>query len=183
MVAGERELIEKFQSGKTEAFNGIMELFQGKALSLAYYWTGQREDALDIVQEAFVRMYKVLPSWEPNASLFTWLYRVIVNLAIDRGREINRKQAVGLEEAPTLAEKRRHHHPRSAVLGKEAGKMVAEAVASLPPKQKTVFILRHYQNLPLKEIAKVQRCSIGAVKANLFQALQKLQRSLKDYYK
>ena len=182
MVEGEEELVREFQSGENKAFDRIMELFQTRALSLAYYWTGHREDARDIVQEAFVRLYGVLPSWKPRASLFTWLYRVIINLAHDRARKLSREREVNLDEGPPLPETRKYHHPRAALLGKEAGEMVAGAVAALPPKQKTVFILRHYQNLSLKEIALIQRTSLGAVKANLFQALQKLRIRLKEYY-
>jgi RNA polymerase sigma-70 factor (ECF subfamily) len=183
MVKGEEELIRQFQSGETEAFDRIMKLLEGRALSVAYYWTGHREDALDLVQEAFVRLYKFLPSWKPRASLFTWLYRVIVNLAHDRGRKLSQNRKVDLDDLPPLEEKGNRHHPSSLLLGKEAGKMVAAAVAMLPPRQKAVFILRHYQDLSLKEIARIQRCSLGAVKANLFQALQKLRLSLNDYYK
>ncbi len=184
MVGGEVELIQKFQSGKTEAFDEIMVLFQEKVISLAYYRTGRREDALDITQEAFVRLYKVLPRWKPKASLFTWLYRVITNLSIDRGRKLSRGEVmVDIEKAPNPPEKKRWDNPSATLLSKEAGGMIAEAVAALPPRQKSVFILRHYQDLPLKEIAKLEGCSLGAVKANLFQALKKLQKSLKEYYK
>lgn len=182
MVENESELIQKFQAGKTEAFDEIMILFQEKALSLAYYRTGRREDALDIVQEAFVRMYKVLPKWKPKASLFTWLYRVIVNLSIDRGRETGRVGGIDIEKTPDPPERKGRNHPSTLLLSKETGRMIAAAVTALPPRQQTVFVLRHYQGLPLKEIAKLQNCSLGAVKANLFQALQKLQKSLKEYY-
>jgi len=182
MVKGEVELIQEFQSGKNEAFDRIQELFQTRALSLAYYWTGQREDALDIVQEAFIRLYRVLPSWKPRASLFTWLYRVIVNLAHDRVRRLSRERKVDLADCPEPVENNGHRNPGRTILGKEAGEMVARAVAVLPPKQKSVFILRHYQHLSIKEIAGIQGTSLGAVKANLFQALQKLRAELKEYY-
>ncbi|MDP8213900.1 MAG: RNA polymerase sigma factor [Candidatus Euphemobacter frigidus] len=181
MAEGEQVLIRRFQAGDTKAFNDIMMLFQEKALSLAYYRTGHREDALDIVQEAFVRMYKVLPGWKPKASLFTWLYRVIVNLSVDRSREKKRGGEVPLDILPPV-DSRRNHHPRAVLIGKEIGIMIERAVALLPPKQRDVFVLRQYQDLPLKEIARIQGCSVGAVKANLFLALRKLRAGLKNYY-
>jgi RNA polymerase sigma-70 factor (ECF subfamily) len=182
MLAEERALIEKFQAGEKEAFDGLMGLFQEKALTLAYLWTGHREDSLDIVQEAFVRLFKMLPSWRPEASLFTWLYRVIINLAIDRGRRSSQHPTASLEEAEAVPETRRDAHPGIKLENRETGELIARAVSTLPPRQKEVFILRHYQHLPLKEIARIQKSSLGGAKANLFQATQKLQKSLRGYY-
>lgn len=183
MLAEERALIEKFQAGDEKAFEGLMGLFQEKALTLAYLWTGHRDDSLDIVQEAFIRLFKILPSWRPEASLFTWLYRVIVNLSIDRGRRSVQRPTAALSEAETVPETRRDADPGLRLENRETGELIARAVSELPPRQKEVFILRHYQHLPLKEIARIQKSSLGGAKANLFQALQKLQRSLKGYYR
>jgi len=183
MVNGEQVLVHRFQNGDTGVFDDIMKLFQERALSLAYYRTGRREDALDIVQEAFIRMYKMLPDWKPKASLFTWLYRVIVNLSVDRGRALARAGKVSLDDLPEPLDEKADHNPRAVLEGKETAAVIEEAVAELPPKQRDVFILRQYQHLRLKEIAKIQGCSVGAVKANLFQALRKLRDSLSDYYK
>ena len=182
MVNGEQVLVHRFQNGDTGVFDDIMKLFQERALSLAYYRTGRREDALDIVQDAFIRMYKVLPGWKPKASLFTWLYRVIVNLSVDRGRALVKAGKVPFDNIPEPSDEKIHHNPRAVLEGKETATMIEEAVAKLPPKQRDVFVLRQYQHLRLKEIAQIQGCSVGAVKANLFHALQKLRTSLSDYY-
>lgn len=182
MIPGERELIEKFQSGETETFDDIMTLLQPRAVSLAYRWTGNKEDALDIAQEAFLRMWRILPSWRIRASLATWLYRVVTNLAIDHIRRRTRLREVDLEAVAPPPDKSKKVDPREFLRGKETGIIIRRAVGQLPERQRAVFILRHYQGLPLKEIAEVQKCSLGAVKANLFQALKKLQIMLKVYY-
>jgi RNA polymerase sigma-70 factor (ECF subfamily) len=183
MVEGERELICRFQEGSLEAFDELMRLFQDKALSLAYYQTGNREDALDVTQEAFIRLYRVLPRWKPKASLFTWLYRVIVNLSIDLLRSKKRRAEVGLTAVPEPAGPARKNNPRREAEEIETAGEVARAVAGLPDRQRAAFVLRHYQGLSLKDIAEVQRCSPGAVKANLFHAVRKLRSRLKNYYK
>lgn len=182
MLEGEQVLVRQFQDGDTGIFDEIMKLFQERALSLAYYRTGSHDDALDIVQESFIRMYKMLPEWKPEASLFTWLYRVIVNLSVDRGRALKRAGKVPLDNIPDPADDKSRHNPRAVLEGKETAAVIEEAVAQLPPKQRDVFILRQYQHLRLKEIAQIQNTSVGAVKANLFQALRKLRVSLSGYY-
>jgi len=182
MVEREEELIKEFQSGRTEAFDELMISLQSRALNLAYYRTGNRDDALDIVQEAFIRLYRVLSDWKPKAAVYTWLYRVIINLSIDRGRKKKRWKQVSLDSCAPPPEKRKYHHPRQAVEDKEIGAEVARAVAGLPDRQKSVFILRHYNQMSLKEIARVEKCSLGAVKANLFHAVRKLRDKLKNYY-
>jgi len=180
MQKKEEELIREFQAGKTGVFDQIMDELQSRAFSLAYYWTGSRQDALDLVQEAFVRLWRVLPSWKPHSTIYTWLYRVIVNLAKDRFREIKRKSELPLREEGLGGEPSGSSGPAEEAMARETGEMIALAVAALPPRQKEVFILRHYQNMPLKEIARIQGTSLGAAKANLFQALAKLKESLKS---
>ncbi len=180
MPAGEDELIRRFQSGEYQVFDDLMTLFEERALALAYYRSGNREDALDIVQDAFIRLYAALPSWKPRASLFTWLYRVIVNLAYDRGRSRVRAGEVSLEKVAPPADRSRLSQPRTVLKAKEIGERIELAVAALPEGQRDVFLLRHYGGMTMREIAVARSCSVGAVKANLFQALRKLRRELED---
>lgn len=183
----ELKLIEAFRAGETGAFDTLVEAFRTKAYSLAYQWTQNRDDALDVCQDAFVRLYRALPQWSGRASVFTWLYRVIVNRAIDMKRKRVRRKTVSSD---ALRERSEHAAPEPKASGlsspgrqassHELEGLIREAVMALPTKQQQVFVLRHVEGLPLKEIAAIQQTSLGAVKATLFQAVRKLRAALAD---
>jgi len=177
----ELKLIRAFQAGETSAFDALVEDFRTRAYSLAYQWTQNREDALDVCQDVFVKLHRALPKWSARASIFTWLYRVIINRAIDLKRKRARRRTVpvgehGVPEPPASA----LAHPGRQAASRELDARIRDAVMKLPPKQQQVFILRHFEDLPLKEIAAIQQTSLGAVKATLFQAVRKLRASLDE---
>jgi RNA polymerase sigma-70 factor, ECF subfamily len=185
----ELRLIEQVQSGDADSFDALVELYRDKGYNLAYQWTNNQEDALDVLQDAFIKMYKVIPKWKPESSLFTWLYRVIINRAIDLQR-FKKKTALtstsaGAEEGSEEMEFQASDisRPDRQAESRELSDWIYKEVMTLPPKQKEVFILRNYQGMALKEIAKICRCPIGTIKANLFQAVQKLRSQLSEFKK
>jgi len=182
--ARETELIKAYQAGESAAFDQLVELYRHRAYSLAYKWVENREDALDICQEAFLRMYRALGKWRPKSSIFTWLYRVIINLAIDLKRKQSRERAVPLESEGgnssqgALPVASRGIGPRRAADLRELSRSIYQAAMLLPKRQQKAFVLRFYQGLQIKEIAQIMRCSEGAVKASLFQAVRKMRKIL-----
>jgi RNA polymerase sigma-70 factor (ECF subfamily) len=186
----ELRLVRAFQAGETGAFDVLVESFFAKAYSLAYQWTQNREDALDVCQDAFVRLYRALANWSARASIFTWLYRVIVNRAIDFKRKRARRKTVSADAAARGLDDEERGLPEPQASGlanperlatsRELEGRIRQAVLGLPPKQQQVFVLRHFEDLPLKDIAAIQQTSLGAVKATLFQAVRKLRRALAD---
>jgi RNA polymerase sigma-70 factor (ECF subfamily) len=139
---------------------------------------GNHEDASDAAQEVFIRAHRALLRFDGRSQLYTWLYRITVNLCLDmRGRSTRlplagedddgdeRSSAPGVEEQ---AESR------------ETGRAVARAVVELPPRQRAIVTLRLYQDLPYLEIARIMGCSEGTVKATMFAALRRLRRALSD---
>jgi len=183
----ELSLIRAFQAGETGAFDALVGAVRAKAYSLAYQWTQNREDALDVCQDAFVRLYRALPNWSARASVFTWLYRVIVNRAIDMKRKKVRRKTVSADaasdehplpepEASSLT------NPARQATSRELEGRIRDAVMTLPTRQQQVFVLRHFENLPLKQIAVIQQTTLGAVKATLFQAVRKVRESLAGYW-
>jgi RNA polymerase sigma-70 factor (ECF subfamily) len=182
--AREIELITAYKNGESGAFDQLVDLFRQRAYGLAYRWVENREDALDICQEAFVRMYKALETWRPQSSIFTWLYRVIINLSIDLRRKKSREKCVRLEggEDDPLREivtpVSLEPSPWRAMDLKELRRSVHEAAMQLPKRQQKVFVLRFYGGLQLREIADVMQCSVGATKASLFHAVRKMRKLL-----
>ena len=180
----ELDLIRRFQSGDTGSFDTLVEMFRTKGYNLAYQWTNNQEDALDILQDAFIKMYKVLSRWKPESSLFTWLYRVIINQAIDLKRRKGRIRFISTEHVADEVEKgidlqaSELDRPDVRTEAGELGMQIYDAVMKLPQRQKKIFILKHYQGLSLKEIAEILECSLGTVKSSLFQAIRKLRDEL-----
>jgi len=188
--AREAELIEAFKAGDDTAFDQLVELYRQRAYSLAYRWVENREDALDICQEAFLKMFKALRNWRPRSSIFTWLYRVIVNLSIDLRRKKCRERSVplGSESAdspqgviPLISP---DEIPWRVAELKELRQCIHRAAMQLPKRQQQVFVLRFYQGLPLREVAEIMQCSVGAAKASLFHAVRKMRKKLAgDWHK
>ncbi len=182
--ARETELIEAYQAGDASAFDELVDLYKQRAYSLAYRWAQNREDALDICQEAFLRMYRALDKWRPRSSIFTWLYRVIINLSIDLRRKKVRERFIPLEgqngDSPHVVVRvpASDISPWQAAEVKELGQSIRKTAMLLPKRQQKAFVLRFYEGLHIREIAQIMRCSEGAVKASLFQAVRKMRRML-----
>jgi len=184
MKKHEGEIIHRFQQGDQAAFDELVEEFRKPLYNLAYHWTNNKEDALDICQNAFIKMYKILGRWQPRASLFTWLYRVVINMAIDLGRKKARHPLVPLEgtdpDKPEIEiADTKTAGPFSSARMRELNQNIQQAILKLPPRQQKAFVLRHLEGLSIAEIAQIMRCSAGAVKAHIFQAVRKLRKKLK----
>ena len=171
----ESGLIEACLSGRPEAFDVIVERQRRQVYQLCYRFVGNHEDASDLSQDVFLRAYRGLGKFRGGSSLATWLYRIGVNLCLNR---------VARKVSPTESiDDRQHIDTRiesaaDRVLREERAVQVRRAVATLPPKQRATLILRMYHELSHEEIAGILGSSVGAVKANFFHALGNLRRQL-----
>ncbi len=171
----ERELVAACVAGRLDAFDVIVERHRRTVYQLCYRFVGNHEDASDLSQEVFLRAYRGLHRFHGHSSLRTWLYRIGVNVCLNRA---------GVK--PPVAEPidaRQHPDPRTddpatRLLRAERSAEVRAAVARLPRKQRAALILRVYHELSHAEIAGVLGCSVGAVKANFFHALGNLKKLL-----
>ena len=186
MERSDRELVRESCRGGKEAFRELVERYQRKVLSVALGMTHNRDDALELTQETFVKAYENLRKFKGESSFYTWLYRIVVNLAIDSRRRDRRHPTVAIEDQPggegfstTLAD-RELVDPYQQVRAREIGSRVAQAIGELTPDHKAVILLREVEGLSYEDISRVMQCSKGTVMSRLHYARKKLQARLRD---
>jgi RNA polymerase sigma-70 factor (ECF subfamily) len=171
----EPALVDACLAGEAGAFDLIVERHQRGIYQLCYRFVGNHEDASDLSQDVFVRAFRGLKRFRRQSALGTWLYRIGVNVCLNR---INTKTM-----ATEDLEERQHvdtgsESPADRLLKGERAARVRAAIALLPRKQRATLILRMYHEMSHQEIAQVLGSSVGAVKANFFHALANLKRQL-----
>jgi RNA polymerase sigma-70 factor (ECF subfamily) len=174
-------LVERFKRGESEAFDEIMNKYQKQVYNIAYGFIGNYEDAYDISQEVFIKVYRSLDKLRNGSAFVLWLRRITVNTCTDYVR-----QQVSEETLDDVSYLNNYYSSdnRSSDKLMETGelqKIISRAVNRLPKRQQKVFMLRHYDGLPLKDIAKTLNCSLGTVKAHLFRATRRLRDLLLPY--
>ena len=170
-------LLDACRAGRPGAFDLIVERHRRSVYQLCYRFVGNHEDASDLSQEVFLRVYRGLGSFRGGSSFATWLHRIGVNACLNRVAV--KKPATEELEARQHADTRTES-PSERVLRRERGARVRAAITQLPPKQRATLVLRMYQELSHEEIAEVLGSSVGAVQANFFHALGNLKRLLGD---
>ncbi len=176
------ELARAHLAGDPAAFGALVDRFQERFYRVAYRVTGDPDEALDVVQDAFVKIHDRLPSWDGSARFSSWAFRLVTNQAIDglrrKGRERRAWEGRALEDAGEV----REDADAGLVAEEQAGIVgqVKAAIAALPPGQRAIVALRHYEGFSLKEIAEARGCALGTVKSTLHQAFRSLRRSLGD---
>ena len=180
-------LVQACQQGDDDAFDTLMERYKDRGYTIVYRFLGQREDAQDVAQEAFVRAYRGLDDFEGNSKFYTWLYSIATNLARnnvrDRGRK-GRDQGMSLDklqdEAPNVAQQvtQSNQRPDTAAAGHELQETLQACIEALPEPNRMVFVLRTVDGLKYDEIAAVLDCPRGTVKSRLNQARNLLREAL-----
>ncbi len=173
------ELIAEVRNGKRNAFTTLMRRYQERLYWVARRMVGSHADADDIVQETFVKAYLGLGEFRGDSSFYTWLYRIAVNLSLNFLRKQQMLRYVRESELlrgffPSK------ESPEADLEMKETQTALDRAVASLPDKQRAVFVLRFFDELSYEDISAVLKTSIGGLKANYFHALRKVQDFMRD---
>jgi RNA polymerase sigma-70 factor (ECF subfamily) len=176
-VASDEDLMLAAGAGDTVAFGELVERHQVSAWNAAFRFLGDRIEAEDVAQEAFLKILNAAPRYRPSASFRTYLYRVVTRLCLDR---VGKKKPLYMEAVPNVVG--RVPSPLDVMTGREAGEMVRAALEYLPTKQRMVVVLRYYQGLNYAEIASALQTTAKAVERLLSRAREALEKRLNYFF-
>ena len=178
-AADEQQLIRQVQvEGSRDAFRILVERYMRQAYNVAFGYVNDHDDAEDVAQESFVRVFRSIRSFRGDAEFSTWLYRIVSNLAMNHIRKQKRLASREVHTADTVAD---HHSLHSEFLDRvETKDSIERALHQLPTLQRATVILRHLNGLSTKQVSGILRCSEGTVKTHLYRGLKKLKSKLQD---
>ncbi len=174
----EDELVKRAVAGDAAAFGKLAQLYGKPLFKLAYGFFYNREDAMDVVQETSLRMYRFIGSYRSGTSFRNWVFRIATNLCIDMYRKNKRGKVFedSIDDVLTDIEDTQGQGPEAVLEATGNSLLIKEGLAGLSKKQRTVFILKHSSGLKFREIAEVLRISEGTVKSLHHRAIQGLRK-------
>lgn len=175
----EPNLIQRSLQGESRAFRELVETHQGLAYSIAFRFTRDEQESEDIVQEAFIKIWKNLSAYRAEYKFKTWLAKIVTNLCLDYLKSGRVKQRSALKDLPELSHRSEENKLEEAEL-KEAVIALAD---QLTEKQKAVFILRDLEMMEPEEVCDILQMTSGNLKSNLYYARLKIKEGLKNIYK
>lgn len=181
------QLMLRVRDGDVHAFERLVDLHQSMVIGTAYRMLGSQEDAHDIAQQVFLRVWKSAPRYEATAKFTTWLYTILRNLVFNETRRRSRRK-----EVPILLEEDDDHTPKQyadhtapaadqITQQEELETALDKAIAALPEKQRLAVVLRRHEELPYEQICEILKMSLPAVKSLLFRARAELRKHLAAY--
>ncbi len=189
MTQQETELIIRAQNGNISAFEELIYKYDKKVLALAMKYVKNEDDAKDIYQDVFIRVFRGLKKFQFKSEFSTWLYRIVTNVCLTYKIKSNRREFVSInpseenEKMNTAIELiDEEPDPDRVINSVEISEHITEALESLSPRQKMIFMLKHYEGYKLKEIAEMLQCGEGTIKKYLFDAVRKMRTQLADIY-
>ena len=180
------ELIAAVLRGDRERFGDLVERYQGRLVNYLFRLLRNADEAHEMAQEVFLKVYQVLDRYDPQFKFSTWLFRVAQNAAIDQIRR-RRLKLVSLQQEDVEGETREwelpspDRGPYGHLRNRERGEALQEAIDGLPWEYRELIVLRHFGELPYEEIAKLKRMPLGTVKNKLFRGRQMLKERLEDF--
>jgi RNA polymerase sigma-70 factor, ECF subfamily len=185
-------LVKRVRNGDQRAFKLLVERYQRKVYAVALGMLKDKEEAMDVSQEAFVKVYKYLDHFKGDSSFYTWLYRITVNICIDIIRkragaggepvEFDETQAVDLSQANIGAlGSRLGTNPQKSALRRELADKIQEALATVPEKHRAILLLREIEGMSYEELSRTLDIPKGTVMSRLFHARTKVQKILSEY--
>jgi RNA polymerase sigma-70 factor (ECF subfamily) len=189
-VKREKMLIRRAKEGDLRSFSLLVDIYQERAIHAAYSFLGDFEDARDMAQEAFVKAYEKLGDFRGRSKFYTWFYRILMNLCKDFLRKKRIKtffsgfgNGLGENRGSLGHAISNDKNSYEALEARELGMEIHKALNKLPFKQRTAFILRYLEGLSIEDVAQSMELTKGAVKAHLWQSVQKMRKFLDRYVK
>lgn len=184
----DQALVARAQAGDQQAFQMLVQRYQRKVYGVAYGMLHSSEDAMDVVQEAFIRVHRYLERFKGSSSFFTWLYRITVNLCIDHIRREGKAQTVDYDDAMAHPEQQTGQlqpwsldgNPARSMDRKELREAIDRALETLSANHRAVILMREVEGLSYAEMAEVMQCSKGTIMSRLFHARRRMQAALLD---
>ena len=183
--------VERTLAGERDAFRVLVERHSQTVFRLAYRMTGNRHDAEEVVQEAFLRAYQKLGQFAARANFGTWVYRIAANYAIDRMRQRQKEEARrqnpntdsedGMEQDPLSKVQDAAPTPERLTQSLELRAQMERALAALSHAERTAFVMRHWEGCGIEEIAEVLKSNSSAAKNTVFRAVAKLRKALQPF--
>jgi RNA polymerase sigma factor (sigma-70 family) len=174
----DKQLLELYRTGKAEQiFNEMVRRYHSRIYWVARRMVKSHEDADDIAQEVFVRAYAALKDFRGEANIYTWLYRIAVNLSINHLRKQKVRKLVDISDYLNFLSKDAEQD--RDVIHDENVSLIERAIQTLPEKQRAVFIMRYYDEMPYEQISSILGTSVGGLKANFHHAVKKIAAFVK----
>ena len=191
IAANDALAVERTLAGERDAFRILVERHSRTVFRLAYRMTGNRQDAEEVVQEAFLRAYQNLARFAGTSNFGTWVYRIAANYAIDRMRHRKKEDArrvlhepmneEGIQDDPMAKVEDAKPTPERLTQSMELRKQMEAALAALSHAERTAFVMRHWEGCGIEEISAVLKSSSSATKNTVFRAVQKLRQALQPF--
>lgn len=185
----EELLIRKAQRGNLQAFENLVHRYDVKIMRLIFNMVNDVEDTRDLYQEVFMKVFKSIKTFRFQSEFYTWLFRIAVNSCSNYRKRKAYHQYASLEDylkeedgqwRIVITDETRN--PEQLMINNELNDQIQKSIDKLSPKQKSVFILKHYHGYKLSEIANILNCAEGTVKNYMFRAVQKMKQSLAEYH-
>lgn len=176
-----QEIINRIKEGDQAAFRELVEAYRQSAFSLAFRIVCDEEEARDVVQESFIKIWIKIGTYDPSQKFTTWMYRIITNNAIDKVRQLKRRRLVSIEKVQGRIEKKNAGSTGNDYENAEIARLITHLAEGLPEKQQLVFILRDIQGVDSGEVEKILDLSADSVKSNLYHARKAIREKLVRY--
>ena len=192
MATDDLTLVKRVREGDQRAFKTLVERYQRKVYAVALGMLRNKEDSMDVSQEAFIKVYKYLDHFKGDSSFYTWLYRITVNICIDviRKRNASKGEQVEFDETVQMDAteanigalgSRLGTNPQKAALRKELAEKIQEALEQVPEKHRAILLLREVEGMSYEDLARTLKVPKGTVMSRLFHARLKVQQILNKY--